>query len=85
MERGKLLYWADVGLGLSFFSICLTGIIKYRTVLNYLGMDWKSPLVQQISLVHDVSGVAVAVFALVHLLLHWKWIVATTKKILLKK
>ena len=74
MDRLKLDYFIDLGLFVSFLLVFVTGVIKYRPfglheVLSFPG----------IRAVHDLSGIVMGILVLVHLFLHWEWIVNTTK------
>ena len=42
---------------------------------------YKTLHVNNISLVHDWSGLIMGLFVLIHLALHWRWIVVVTKNI----
>lgn len=68
MEKGKLLYWIDVGIGISFVIVFITGILKLDNP-------------RQMAFLHDWAGILMSVFVLIHLILHWNWIVAMTKNI----
>jgi hypothetical protein len=80
MNKGKLNYWIDFGLLISFLIVTLTGIIKFRGLGLYSVLGFSG-----ISTWHDWSGIVMAVLVLVHLVLHWNWIVCETKNIFSKK
>ena len=86
MNRTILNYWIDVGLALSF-SICFyTGLIKWPGIINIIGVSaYKVLHVQNISVLHDWSGLIMGLLVLIHLVLHMKWIVVVTKCIFCKK
>ncbi|HLC87241.1 MAG TPA: DUF4405 domain-containing protein [Candidatus Nanoarchaeia archaeon] len=79
MERDDWDYLVDAILGLAFLGVAITGIIKLRMVMNYLGLEWNNPIVQTLSKIHDISGIALVIFVLIHLILHWQWIIGKTK------
>jgi len=81
MEKGKWIYLIDVGLLLSFLGVTVTGLIKFRSLHYLLGMDINYDALPTVLLrtIHDWSGFAMAVLVLMHLILHWGWIVETTK------
>lgn len=79
MEKTRIKFYLDVGMT-SLFLLCLaTGIAKFATVTRFLGL--KSSAIAPITLVHDWSGVAFGLCALLHLALNGKWMVAMTKKV----
>lgn len=86
MNKTKLNYWVDFGLIISF-SICLTtGLIKWPGLIKLIGVSvYKALQIRNISLLHDWSGLIMGILVLVHLILHWKWIVSTTKNMFGKK
>ncbi|MBW2974022.1 DUF4405 domain-containing protein [Candidatus Woesearchaeota archaeon] len=70
MNKAKLNYLVDIGLAVSFCIVVVTGILK----LPALGKRTREYM-----LLHDWAGIALAVFVLLHLILHWNWIVYMTK------
>ena len=86
MNNLKLNYWVDVGLAISFFICFLTGLIKWPGLIKIIGTSAYNILyVENISLLHDWSGLIMGLLILVHLVLSWKWIVAVTKSFFRKK
>jgi len=78
MDKTRIKFYLDVGMT-SFFLLCLvTGIAKFAAVTRFLGL--KSSAIAPITLVHDWSGIAFGLCALLHIALNWKWMVAMTKK-----
>ena len=86
MNRTMLNYWIDVGLALSFFICFVTGLIKWPNLIKIIGVSaYKVLHVRNISMLHDWSGLIMGLLVLIHLALHWKWIVSVTKSIFSKK
>ena len=82
MNRTILNYWIDIGLGISFFICFFTGLIKWPGLIKIIGTSaYKILYVRNISLLHDWSGLIMGLLVLIHLVLHWNWIVAVTKNI----
>lgn len=81
MERNVLKYILDIGLGISFLIVALTGIFKFSGFREFIGVSlaYRDPPMPLISALHDWSGVVMAVIVLVHLILNWEWIVGMTK------
>ena len=85
MNRTKLNYWIDVGLAISFFTCFYTGLVKWPGLVKIIGTSaYKIVRVKNISLLHDWSGIIMGLLVIIHLALHWKWIVAVTKNIIIK-
>jgi len=76
MNRAKLNYIIDAILGILFLIVFITGVVK----LPILNLHEVIPM-QQTTMLHDVSGVLFGVFIIIHLILHWNWIVSMTKNI----
>ena len=86
MNRTMLNYWIDVGLALSFFICFVTGLIKWPNLIKIIGVSaYKVLHVRNISMLHDWSGLIMGLLVLIHLALHWEWIVCVTKSIFSKK
>jgi len=82
MNRTKINYWIDVGLAISFFTCFITGLIKWPGLIKIIGTSaYKILHFRNISLLHDWAGLVMGLLVFVHLILHWKWIVAVTKSI----
>ena len=80
MNKLKLNYWVDVGLAISFFICFITGLIKWPGIIKIIGTSAYNILrFGNISLFHDWSGLIMGLLVLVHLVLHWNWIVTITK------
>src|SRR5512133_1187712 len=78
MDRTRQKFYLDVGMT-AFFLLCLvTGIAKFAAVTRFLGL--KAAMIAPMTLVHDWSGIAFGLCALVHLAFNWKWMVAMTRK-----
>jgi len=86
MDKLKLNYWIDVGLAVSFFACFSTGLIKFPLLVKIIGASTYQTLpLGIISFVHTWSGIIMGVFVLIHLGLHWNWIVNVTKKMFKKE
>ena len=85
MDKLKLNYFVDVGLAISFFACFITGLIKWRGLVNLVGVSVYNFLrFNNISILHDWSGLIMGLLVLLHLVLHWKWIVSVSKSIFKK-
>ena len=81
MEKNIIKYILDVGLGISFLIVTLTGIFKFSGFREFLGISlgYRDPPMPLISAFHDWSGIVMAILVLGHLILNWDWIVGITK------
>ena len=85
MNRTKLNYWIDIGLAISFLICFITGLIKWPGLIKIIGVSaYKVLHVKNISILHDWSGLIMSILVLVHLALHWKWLVCVTKSMFKK-
>ena len=86
MDRTKLNYWIDMGLAISFFTCFYTGLVKWPGLINIIGTSaYKVLSFRNISRLHDISGLIMGLLVLIHLVLHWKWIIAVTKSMFGRK
>jgi len=81
MDKIKLKYFVDLGMGLSFLVVFFTGIFKFPGLTNYFKFIYRIIPGFNISRVHDWAGLIMGIFVFVHLVLNWNWIVAMTKNI----
>ena len=83
MDKGKINYWVDIGLIITFILAFVTGVFKWPSLVKYsfnLGLNMKL-----FSLIHDWSGLIMGLLVFVHIALHWKWLVVMTKSKFKKK
>ena len=86
MNKAKLNYWIDIGLAISFFICFITGLIKWPGLIKIIGTSaYRTLHVRNISMLHDWSGLIMGLLVLIHLALHWKWIVCMTKDMVFRK
>ncbi len=84
MNKLKINYFVDIVAFISFLITAVTGIIIFifiptgesrggvhSTLLGYGRHDWGA--------IHDWAGIVMTIAALLHIVLHWNWIVDTTK------
>ena len=82
MKRVWVNYWVDIGMLISFVLVFFTGLIKLPFLVGFI--DYSVFPMIQISKIHDLSGLVMGFLAVVHVILHWDWIVAMTKKLFKK-
>ncbi|MFA6089214.1 MAG: DUF4405 domain-containing protein [Candidatus Woesearchaeota archaeon] len=85
MDKPKINYVIDMFLVISFVITAITGIIififlpggvrqgSYQEFLGITKSLWSG--------VHDYAGLTMIVLSLIHLILHWNWIIVMTKRI----
>ena len=80
INKTKMNYWIDIGLLITFLLVTITGIMKWPGLgvsRLFENIPWR-----EMSLIHDWSGLIMAILVLVHIVLHWNWIIAMTKNYL---
>lgn len=73
-------YIVDVGLFFSFIIAGLTGILKFPRLLPALGIRYSDLPTRLFTVLHDWAGLIMVVLVIIHLVLHWNWIVVMTKR-----
>ncbi len=72
MKRIKLNYLVDLALFVQFVLVGYSGLVMY---FNHHAAG---PILR---LIHDKIGILMLVFFVAHIVLHWRWIVFTTKNL----
>jgi hypothetical protein len=85
VSKLKINYWVDVGLGITIITSGNTGLLKWPGAVRIFGLRHAVLPMYQITTIHDYSGLLMALLAIVHIVLHWNWIVCTTKSLFKKK
>lgn len=57
----------------------ITGIVKWPYLPQALGFSYKALPMEIFSEIHDWSGLAVVLLAIIHLVMHRKWLVFMTR------
>jgi hypothetical protein len=81
VKRNALNYAVDMGMLLSFAAVLMTGIAKYPLLLRLLARNGVYLPSSEITLIHEWGGAVLAVFTLVHLVLHWRWMMSATRRL----
>ena len=79
MNRLRLMYAVNFLLAVSFIVVAVTGLLKFRSLMNLLGLSDIALPWATVSFVHDWSGLVMLVLVVVHLVFNWEWIVKVTK------
>jgi hypothetical protein len=86
MNKLKINYWINISLGISFLICFITGLIKWPGLIKIIGVKTYMLLhFKNISIIHDISGLVMGFLVFIHLALHWKWMIFTTKHIFKRK
>jgi len=89
MNRQKTNYLIDLILTTLFFGVAGTGLFMYFFIpsgvqrgryIVYMGLT-KATWIW----IHSRIGILMIILVVIHLLLHWKWIVCTTKNFFQKE
>jgi hypothetical protein len=72
MKRVKLIYIVDLALFIQFLLVGGSGLIMY---FNHQAGGYL------LRLIHDKIGILMLIFFVAHIVLNWRWIVSTTKKL----
>ncbi|MFA5745952.1 MAG: DUF4405 domain-containing protein [archaeon] len=89
MDKIKINYFIDVLLIISFIVVAITSLViffflpsgvrqaGYQTFLGLTKHSWGN--------IHTISGFAMIILSLIHLILHFKWLTTMSKTIFKKK
>lgn len=83
MKKAQLNYWIDVSIAVTFILSAISGLVFLLPVdfeSGILGISYS--LWNQL---HTWSSVGMIAGVLAHLMLHWKWIISMTKKMLFRE
>ncbi|WP_410508257.1 DUF4405 domain-containing protein [Methanosarcina hadiensis] len=89
MNKQKLNYLVDIALTVLFFGVAGTGSFMYFFIpsgiprgryIVYMGLT-KATWIW----LHSRAGILMSVIIIIHLILHWKWIVCTTRSFFRKE
>ena len=60
----------------------VTGIIRFSNIMAFIVMNIGPVNVHLINFIHRWSGVFTGIIVFIHIILHWQWIIKTTKNLL---
>ncbi|MDO8842417.1 DUF4405 domain-containing protein [Methanocalculus sp.] len=80
MERRDILYYTDIGMLISFLLCSITGFIKWPGLISKLNLSYQTVHYSTLTWIHDWSGLLLCLLAILHLAMHWRWLVAMTRK-----
>ena len=94
MRRAALLYWIAVTALLALLLEAASGFILWIALPRAGGFHFRGSgsraahesfgFTRETWLdIHDWAGIALIVILLVHLLLHWRWVVGVTRRVVL--
>jgi hypothetical protein len=81
MNKAHLNYIIDIIMLIVGSIVAITGILK----LPVLQSVYRTLPTKMLTQLHDISGVVIVILVIIHLILHWKWIVFMTKSVFKKK
>ena len=89
VEKSKINYILDLLMAVSFFVVTITGLVMffflpsgvrrggYQEFLGITKQNWVD--------IHNWSGIILIMVVVIHLILHWNWIVGMTKMLVQKR
>jgi hypothetical protein len=81
MNKAHLNYFIDLLMLIVGSIVAITGVLK----LPILKSIYQTLNVRTITQLHDISGIIIIILVIIHLALHWTWIVSMTKSIFKRK
>ena len=84
MNKAKLNYWLDAAIGVAFLLSAISGLVFLLPAGLSSGSRILGLSTQAWDALHVWSSLAMIAGVLMHLVLHWKWIVSMTRRTLHK-
>ena len=84
MNKAKLNYWLDAAIGVTFLLSAISGLVFLLPVGLSSGSGILGLSYQAWDDLHIWSSLAMIAGVLVHLVLHWRWIISMTGRMLSK-
>jgi hypothetical protein len=84
-NRSVTNYFVDVGLALTFLIVAITGVFKMPILFKLGIVNYKNFNMKIINQFHDFAGIIMTILVIIHIILHWKWIVVMSRKIFIRK
>ena len=89
MEKSKINYIIDAFMAISFFVVAITGLVMFFFLPSGIqrgGYQEFLGIIKHIWIdIHNWSGIILIILVIVHLILHWNWIISMTKNVWSKK
>jgi hypothetical protein len=82
MSKNFRNYIIDMAILATGVLCGITGIIKWPGLAASLGLSYQSLPMEPLTLIHDWSGLFMCIFAILHVIMHLKWLASMTKKFL---
>ena len=82
MVRLKINYAIDMSLAVLLALSFFTGILKWPGFIQWFGLAPRDIQMGTLSTIHDWTGLLMGAVIFVHLILHFRWIICMTKKML---
>lgn len=84
MNKAKLNYWLDAAIGVTFLLSAISGLVFLLPIGLSSGSGILGLSYQAWDDLHIWSSLAMITGVLVHLVLHWRWIISMTGRMLSK-
>ena len=89
MGKSKINYFIDILMLIFFIINSITGLITFfflpAGIKRGAYQEFSGIIKQNWVDVHNWSGLLLLLLVVIHLILHWKWIVSMTKALIHKK
>ena len=79
MKTNTINYIVDWAAFLSFLITFITGIMRFSAILSFIIINIGPVNVNLLNSIHRWSGAAAGLMVLIHLILHWRWVINNTK------
>jgi cytochrome b subunit of formate dehydrogenase len=82
MKNSYLNYSIDMTILITGLLCGITGLIKWPGLVYALGLSYQGLPLDAITQIHDWAGLIMLLCAMIHVVLHFRWLIAMTKKLL---
>jgi hypothetical membrane protein len=79
VNKNKINYILNWLAFLGGLAVLVTGIMRFSNVLTFIVINIGPLDTNMLNAVHRWMGVATAAVILVHIILHWRWVVRVSK------
>jgi hypothetical protein len=81
-SRALIKYCIDLGLFVTAVVCIITGLVKFPELIRYVALSGVVLPYNELSLVHDYSGIILIILVLFHVAFNAKWMTEMTRTIL---
>ncbi len=89
LNKAKINFWVDLAIGLAFLVEAISGFVLWLVLPHGGFQGGRNPLAERTFilprstwlLLHDWFAVVMVAGILLHVVLHWRWIVCTVRNL----